>query len=271
MRELGNRLALHAWTLETTPLPDMLRIARETGWNAVEIRRSDFVKCLNAGMNNSQIIDLVKASGIPVGALGTEYGFLFATGDEQQRLFKVLEQTCTNAVALGCKTIMAATGANSGGVREAAANMRTAGDIVQAHGLRLAYEYSSMHQTINTLAIAREILALADHPACGLVLDIYHLERSGSGGRGFADVPLRDIALVQFSDVPSGPPPAGLRPADRLPPGRGVVRWKEVFGLLAEKGYAGYMSYEAPNPEQWSRPATEVAREAVDATRALLQ
>lgn len=270
MNALSNRLSLHTWTLDTTPLAETLRVACETGWNAVEIRRSDFKQCFDKGMNNQQVLDLIRAANIPVGALGTEYGFLFAKGDDLKRLFKVLEETSANAVALGCKTIMAATGGNTGSVKEAAANMKTAGDIVGKHGLKLAYEYSSMHQDINTLAIARDILAQADHPACGLVLDVYHLERSGSGGRGFEDVPVKDIALVQYSDVPPGPPPSGLRPADRLVPGKGIVRWKEVFGLLAEKGYQGYVSYEAPNPEYWARPPMDVAREAVEATRKLL-
>jgi len=60
------------------------------------------------------------------------------------------------------------------------------------------------------------------------------------------------------------------RPTDRLPPGKGIVRWREVFQLLQEKGYQGYLSYEAPNPEYWSRPPEQVAREAAEATRMLL-
>jgi sugar phosphate isomerase/epimerase len=50
----------------------------------------------------------------------------------------------------------------------------------------------------------------------------------------------------------------------------GTVRWREVFQLLREKNYGGYLSYEAPNPEYWSRPPVEVARESVEATRKLL-
>jgi len=50
------------------------------------------------------------------------------------------------------------------------------------------------------------------------------------------------------------------RPTDRLPPGLGKVRWREVFQLLREKKYPGYLSYEAPNPEYWSRPPEDVAR-----------
>jgi len=43
-----------------------------------------------------------------------------------------------------------------------------------------------------------------------------------------------------------------------------------VFGLLKEKGYDGYMSYEAPNPVLWARPPEEVTREGAVATRALI-
>ena len=48
------------------------------------------------------------------------------------------------------------------------------------------------------------------------------------------------------------------------------MRWIEVLQLLAEKGYDGHLSYEAPNPVLWERPAVEVAREGVDAMRALI-
>ena len=48
-----------------------------------------------------------------------------------------------------------------------------------------------------------------------------------------------------------------------------MVRWQDVFGLRAEKGYQGCISCEAPNPD-WARPPAEVAREATEATRALL-
>ena len=57
---------------------------------------------------------------------------------------------------------------------------------------------------------------------------------------------------------------------DRLPPGRGRVPFKEFFALMAAKGYAGFLSYEAPNPEAWKRPALDVAREALTATRTVL-
>jgi 2-keto-myo-inositol isomerase len=267
---LQDRLALHTWTLDRTPLTEVLSIAPRAGWNAVELRHADFARASEAGMTRPNTIELVRASGVKVAILGAEYGWMFARGPEQRRLFAALAETCETANALGCDTIMSATGQGSGTVKEAAAALREAGGIVEAHGLRLAWEYSSQHQTINRLDLAREIVALAGHACCGLLLDAYHLERSGDGGRGFENVPAGDIFAFQYSDVPATPAPGGLRPADRLPPGQGIVRWRNVFGLLLEKRYAGYLSYEAPNPAAWSRSPEDVAREAACATRTLL-
>ena len=267
---LQTRLALHTWTLDTTPLADALRIARETGWNGVELRRVDFMRAFEAGITNDEVIALIRASGIKVITLGTEAGWIFARGEERRRLLSVFEATCENAAALGCDLVMSAPGPSVGGdVREAAASLRETGAIARTHNIRHALEFSSAHDVINRLEIAREVLARADHPNCGLVLDAYHLERSGAGGRAFEGVPARDIFAFQYSDVPLTPAAPG-RPVDRLPPGQGVVRWREIFELLIEKDYAGYLSYEAPNPAHWSRPPQEIAREGAAATRALL-
>jgi sugar phosphate isomerase/epimerase len=174
--EFEHKLALHTWTLDTTPLAEALAVIRTAGWDAIELRRIDFTRCFDAGMTNAQVLDLVRASGLKVAVIGTEYGLIFAQGDERARLLDALDQTCANAVALGCDMVMIAPGQNEGTLETAAANFRAGGEIA-------------------------------------------------------------------------------------------MQAWRS----LAEKGYPGYLSYEAPNPAQWSRPALEVAREGVEATRALLR
>lgn len=270
MSNFEDRLALHTWSLDTTPLSETLEAIRSTGWNAVELRWLDFARLRDQGKSNEQVLELVRASGVKVGVVGTEYGLIFATGAERDRLIASLELTCANAVALGCEMVMIAPGQNEGSLELAAANFRAGGEVAERHGVRLALEFNSAHAVLNCLRVARDVIARANHPHCGLLLDAYHLERSGDGGRGFADVPPAEIFTFQYSDVPAGPQSAERRPTDRLPPGKGIVRWREVFGLLAEKGYAGYLSYEAPNPAQWARPPKEAAREALEATRAFL-
>jgi 4-hydroxyphenylpyruvate dioxygenase len=260
-------LALHAWSLDSTPLADLLRVASATGWDAVELRRKDLERTHAAGWSLARLGEQVRAHGLQVAAVGAEPGWLYTTGAEQRRLFDVFADSCRAAGVLGCGVLMSAVGPGTGTDAQAAASLRAAGDLAATHGLRLAFEFTSLGGPIATLERARAVLAAAGHPACGLLLDAYHLQRSGRPGRGFAEVPASEIVHVQYSDVPAASEQPGL---DRLPPGQGVGDFRGFFGLLVEKGYTGLLSYEAPNPAAWARDPAAVAREAIDATRAFL-
>jgi 2-keto-myo-inositol isomerase len=271
MTEKFGRLALHMWTIDTTPLTTALDAAKQAGYDAVELRRTDFNRCFDAGMSNAQVLDIIKQSGIACGVLGVEYGFLFANGDESKRLFKVFRESCENAVALGCTMLMSAPGQISGPIPDAIKYLKQAGDVAAEYGLKLAIEFNSQHDVLNSLAVLTELITGANKPNCGYLIDAYHFTRSGAGGRGFESVPADQIFCFQYSDLSSTPVTGVRRPTDRLPPGMGVVKWREMLGLLAEKGYTGYLSYEAPNPEQWARSPYDVAREGVELTRKLLR
>ena len=265
------RLALHTWTVDTTPLPVALDAASKAGYDAMELRWTDFKRCFDQGMSNDDVLKIVRDSGMTVGILGVEYGWIFAEGEESKRLWAVFRQSCENARALDCDMIMSAPGPLTGTIKTAIANLKIAGDLSAEFGLRLALEFNSQHDVINCLQVQNEIVKGADKPNCGMLLDAYHLARSGAPGRAFEHVAPEDIYVFQYSDVPVNPVTGVKRPTDRLPPGQGTVRWNEVFGLLAEKGYAGYLSYEAPNPVIWARSPHEVAAEGVAETRRLLR
>jgi len=265
----AHRLALHTWTLDTTALADLLRIIRETGWDAVELRRLDFTRAAERGQSAAEVMEVVRASGLPVACVGVEPGWLWGRGAERARLHQVFAEQCERARTLGSATVMSPVDRGRGDLREAAASLREVGDIARGHGVTLALEFNSQAEQLNTLERIRELTALAAHPHCGILLDTYHLGRSGAELSAIEDVKLAEIAYVQYSDVPA----SGLEPGkalDRLPPGKGVVPFREIFGVLAGKGYSGYLSYEAPNPAAWARPAKEVAREARAATLAVL-
>ncbi|HEY2756927.1 MAG TPA: sugar phosphate isomerase/epimerase [Pseudolabrys sp.] len=270
MTDKFGRLALHMWTIDTTPLKTALDAAKQGGFDAVELRRTDFKRCFDEGMSNAQVLDLIRASGIPVGVLGVEYGWLFATGEESKRLFEVFRESCENAVALGCDTLMSAPGQVNGPIKDAIQYLKEAGDIAAEYKLKLGIEFNSQHDVLNSLPVLTELIEGADKPNCGYLIDAYHFTRSGAGGRGFENVPPEKIFCFQFSDVSPNPVTGVRRPTDRLAPGKGIVKWPEMLSLLAEKNYTGYLSYEAPNPELWARSPYDVAREGVELTRELL-
>jgi len=266
---MRHRLALHTWSLDSTPLAEVLAIARRTGWRAVELRRVDFARAAEAGQPPQAVIDLVRASGLSVACVGGERDWMFAEGPERARVMKGWAESCRWAQALGASVVMSPADPGRGDLGRAARRVQEVGDLAAERDVRLALEANSQAAELNRLARVRELLARADHPCCGLLVDSYHLVRSGDGLEALADLAPEEIFYVQYSDVP----PSGLEPGqvlNRLPPGQGAVPFREFFRLIRDKGYGGYLSYEAPNPTAWARPAEEVAREALAATQRLL-
>jgi 4-hydroxyphenylpyruvate dioxygenase len=260
------RLALHTWSLDTTSLAEVLRVIKRTGWDAVELRRLDFRRATEAGGRPENVLDLVRAASVPVAAVGVEFGWMFAEGDEHDRLLAVFAESCRWAQALGCATVMSPVDKTRGDLGRAADRVREVADRALEHGLRLALEFNSQAEQFNTLERCREVVRRAAHPGCGLLVDTYHLGRSGGDARAIAALDPSEIAYVQYSDVPA----SGLVPGmtlDRVPPGRGTVDFPSVWAALAAKNYGGYVSYEAPNASAWARSADEVAHEALTATR----
>ncbi len=263
------RLALHTWTLDSTSLAEALRVAKATGWDGVELRRLDFRRAEESGWPADSVLDLVRASGLPVACIGVELGWMWTDGDERARLLSVFDEQCRRAAALGCDTVMSPVDKDRGDVARAASSLREVGDIAAAHGVCLALEFNSQCAQLNTLERAREVLSRAGHATCGLLLDAYHLGRSGATLEAVLDEAPAEIAYVQFSD----PPRTGLEPGralDRLPPGQGSFWFREFFALMTAKGYAGFASYEAPNEKAWKRDPADVAREAIEETKAVL-
>jgi sugar phosphate isomerase/epimerase len=215
------------------------------------------------------VLDLVRASGVPVACVGVELGWMTAEGAERRRLLGAFAESCRWAAALGCRTVMSPVDRGRGDDRRAAASVREVGDLAAAAGVTLALEFNSQCEQWNRLEGARELLATAGHPACRLLVDSYHLHRSGGGPADLAALGADEIAYVQFSDVPrEGSVPGQF--TDRLPPGQGAVPFREFFAAVAATGYAGDLSYEAPNPAAWARDPEAVAREALAATRSYL-
>jgi sugar phosphate isomerase/epimerase len=263
------RLALHTWTIDRSSIAQALETARATGWSGIELRLIDFQRSEAEGCSTDFVLDLIRGSGLQVACVGVEPGWMWAAGAERLRLLRVFEAQCRRAAALECRSVMSPVDRGSGDLGHAVAAVREVSDIAAAHGARLALEFNSQAEQVNTLERARELVMQANHRSCGLLLDTYHLGRSGATPRAIEDLQSGEIAYVQYSD----PPRTGLRAGfilDRLPPGQGSFWFRDFFALLAAKRYDGFASYEAPNEQAWERDPVVVCREAIDASRATL-
>ena len=167
-------------------------------------------------MSNGQVLDLIRAAGIPVGVLGVEYGWLFATGEESDRLFKVFREICENAVALGCKMLMSAPGQINGPIPQAIeyleARRRHRRRVRAQARHRIQFAARRAQQPAGAMRADRRRrqaeLRLSDRRLS--------LPAPGYGGASFKDLPDDKIYCFQYSDVSPNPVTGVRRPTDRL-------------------------------------------------------
>jgi sugar phosphate isomerase/epimerase len=69
---------------------------------------------------------------------------------------------------------------------------------------------------------------------------------------------------------PIQPPPRDIEDADRLLPGRGVIRLAALIAMLRAGGYRGPWSLETFNPDFWAASPEEIAMEGRAAVATLL-
>jgi sugar phosphate isomerase/epimerase len=101
------------------------------------------------------------------------------------------------------------------------------------HGLGIVVEFIANSHGIGSLDVARAIVGGVGAANIGLVLDAWHLYRTGVDFDVLSELPAAEIGLVQVSDAPAAA--FGVRPAvmeDRLLPGEGDMPLEQMIAAL---------------------------------------
>lgn len=133
-------------------------------------------------------------------------------------------------------------------------------DTFSASGVRLALEFLP-YSAVRTLAEGRRLCERVGFDRCGLLVDTWHLARSGGSPAELSDLSAGEIACVQVADA-APQPCADLgvesRQGRRLP-GEGVVDFSAVATALAGLGYDGAVGTEVLSVRLRKQPPEAVA------------
>jgi 4-hydroxyphenylpyruvate dioxygenase len=259
---------LHSWTVDQAPLADLPGIARAAGWDGLELRPVDFARAAELGIAEAEAVAALQESGVPVACHTASTDWITADGDAGAGLAAFV-QVCRRAQLLGAPRLMSRVHFAAPPTDAQAAAFRSIAGVAADHGLRLALEFDSAAAQVNALGSMRALIAAIDHPGCGLLLDTYHLARSGAQPQDIGGLAAVEVAYVQFSDSTLGRTQAS--PLDRLAPGLGEFALPALIAAIQATGYAGPMSFEAPHRDSWRRPPHEVAYDGLLRSRAMLQ
>lgn len=258
---------LNGATVMTTPTPRSLEIARETGYAGIEARAERLLNDVAEVRASAGIVqprDILTLNGI---ALTVQ-----ADGRMERRLIeddlRPRLQICQD---LGAPYLLAIPPRAPGldtrraipGTRDA---LELARDRADRMGIKIAFEFLGFADCpINSPAIATETVDGID--GIDLVLDSCHWH--ASGGQPLNGFPVDRLVLVHLNDAPAKPP-REIEDADRLLPGEGVIRLRDLMGELSARGFDGPWSLETFNPAYWKENAAAVARRGFDKVTGLL-
>lgn len=138
-------------------------------------------------------------------------------------------------------------------------------------GTRVALEFMPF-ANLCTLDLAVQVAQASGHPAGGLLVDLWHVERSGMDPAGVSDLPSELLVAVELDDglrTPEGDPydDTVLR---RRVPGTGEFRGVEFAAALMRIGWSGPWGVEIIGEEYRVRPIGEALYEVEMRTHDLL-
>jgi D-psicose/D-tagatose/L-ribulose 3-epimerase len=120
-------------------------------------------------------------------------------------------------------------------LRRVADGLRPVAELAAERGVRLAIEPLNRYETslINTVEQGLDLLEAADHPACGLLLDSFHMNIEEKDPAAAARAARGRIAHVHACGT------------DRGSPGADAFDWPAFLAALDEAGYDGPMCIES--------------------------
>jgi sugar phosphate isomerase/epimerase len=150
---------------------------------------------------------------------------------------------------------------------ETAALWGRCADVLAEAGARLALEFSPLG-VVTSIAAARELIAAADPGRSAVMIDTWHFSRGDSTWEQLEQIPLEEIAYLQFDDAPE---PVGddafAETMDRRAwPGEGTFELERFASTLLDRGWTGTVSVEVLNADHARLPVAEFARAAHDST-----
>jgi sugar phosphate isomerase/epimerase len=264
------KVTLHGQvTLFSNILTD-IKIARECGYQAIELHTDKLIRCLDAGVTARQLKDVLDEKGIEPAAIDIIGGIETQNSEAKKQLFELTERLCEVALVIGAPTIQVNAFSELEGrpmeevIGMTAENLQIIADIGLKKGIRFQIEGAAW-TPIHTLDHCLELIKQTDRNNVGLVIDFWHFW--ASRGANPDDIRRLNASLIYGVHLCDG-----LRPELGEPwpderelrgclPGEGDLPVREWMDAVKATDFDGFISGEFLNHQLWERDLWDVSLE----------
>ena len=251
---------LNSSTIRPASLMDKIRIASETGYEAIELWNDDLTVYQEAGGSLADVAQALADSGLAAPTCIAVHGWLGSTDTEHERAIEEAKRRMQQAAEVGAQYVIASPPMDPFDLSRGGADYRELLEIGAQIGVRPAMEYLGFMNSVYTIDQAWQIVEDADRPDASIIMDPFHILRGGGPIESIAKVSGDKVAIWHWNDVPGDRPFAEQSDADRVLPGDGVIPLQTIEQLALAQGYEGFVSLELFNPDLWAQDPLEVAK-----------
>ena len=252
------------------PIAQLVGIASDAGFDAIEPWIDELEAHETAGGSLEALGAQIRDAGLSVqGAIG----FAPWIGGEPaalERARRDMELVARVGGTLIAAPPMGAVETADLPLETIAARYAALCQIGRETGVRPLVEVWGFSRTLSRLGEAAFVAIESGASNAGILADVYHLYKGGSPLEGLRLLQAAALPIFHVNDYPDIAP-AAIGDADRVWPGDGVAPLREVFGVLQDIGFDGYLSLELFNPAYWQGDALETAKIGREKLRAALE
>lgn len=269
------KLALNGATTMRASLVEDIHAARAAGFEYLEIWAAKLRKYLQA-QTTTELKSLFAGQGVKPYSINSIEHVTFRTAEQHVALLDECEELCRIAAEIECPYIVVVPsplpkGTSRDEVVEKSVRVLTELSLIAAHyDVSLAFEFLGQADcSVQTLALADEIVKQVARPNVGLVIDSFHFYAGGSTIESINALDAGRLFIFHINDA-EDLPREQLEDHHRLLPGLGILPLAEIISALKRINYDRVVSIEIFRPEYWERDPVQLARDAHAATVGVL-
>lgn len=257
-------LCLDTATIRPASLEDKVRIAAETGFDAIEPWDGELAEYERNGGHLADLGKKIRDRGLFVPSVIGLWDAIPPTREAWDAGLPATRNRLRMAAAIGSQHVQVIPGppreAKDFDAKWAADRYRDLLEIgLGEFGVNPAMVFVAFLPGARRFGQAAAIALDADHPKAKIIPDVFHMHIGGSGFSGLKHVRGSLIAIFQFNDAPATPSIEKLEDKHRVYPGDGILPLGECLRDLRASGFDGCVSLELYNEEYWKQDLKTVA------------
>lgn len=263
-------LALNTSTLRPQDTATKLKVAIETGWDAIEFWTGD-LEAWEKDHGPGSLKDLAKQvtdAGLYVpNVIGLWNGMPLNEDDWKQKLAgtRELMRMCSEVGSQRVAVLpFPDREERDFDLKFASAKYKELIHIGKNdYNIAPMFEFIGFLKGMHRLGLACAVAIDADEPTACVLPDTFHLYRGGSGFSGIKQLSPDFIGNFHWNDVPASPGQFELKDKDRIYPGDGILPLTQALQDLHSIGYDKALSLELFNEELWKQDPLKVGKDGL--------